>query len=64
MKISLAVLLALSLAGCATQFGTRMTPPAHHKQEAAPVVVPTPVPPDTFKQRWLHKFFVKRATEK
>ena len=68
LRVFLGASVALLLAGCATQFGTRMVPPAHHAIQQAPVIVqpssPAPVPPETFKQRWLHKFFVKRATEK
>jgi hypothetical protein len=48
-----------------------MTHPAHHQvQRTSPVVGPAaPIPPipvakETFKQRWLHKFFIKRAIEK
>lgn len=72
-KISIMVLLVFSLGGCATQFGTRTIPAVHHSV-APPVVrhpiavIPAPAPapaaPETFRKRWLHKFFIKRATEK
>ena len=69
-KLSLTILLACSLGGCATQFGTRTIPFIHHKPQvhaapvAAPVAVPALAAPETFRKRWLRKFFVKRATEK
>lgn len=67
----------LLLSGCATQFGTRIVHPFHHKAVVsapvpaivappvvAPVVAPAPVAPvkkATFKQRFLSKIIRKRA---
>ena len=69
-QLSIAILLSISLAGCATQFGTKTVPTAYYKP---PVIVAKPRPvPDvapgktakTFKQRWESKFFRDRAQQK
>lgn len=58
-------LLALSLGGCATQFGTRIAPPMHRhtvQKSQVPIIVPAPAPsPEpapapTFKQRFRSTF--------
>ena len=77
MKISV-ILVAFLLAGCAhapdqwNKLGA-VAPPVHHVNRAkkahkivtpAPVAPPVaaPVAPETFKHRWLKKFFRERAS--
>lgn len=76
LRLFCAVSLAVLLSGCATQFGTRIAHPFHHKAVVsapapavvvpvvAPVVAPAPVAPVkklTLRQRILSKIIRKRA---
>lgn len=60
-------LAAVLLAGCVHDLPKTAAPKHHYVAKAAPkpaVVSPVATPKQTFKQRWLRKFFRERAVAK